>query len=84
MSDEEMISLECPCCQGELYQPLTWFKQAEFSCPACKKSLTSGEFLPTINALEEAMEAFHEEMVSGGKPAACCCAGKRDCSGGND
>lgn len=83
MSTEEMISLECPYCQGELYQPLTWFKEPNFTCPACGNVLTSGEFATTVAALEEAMDACHAEMIDGETPATGCCGGgKGHCSGG--
>lgn len=83
MSAEEMISLECPHCQGELYQPLTWFKVPSFTCPACGKVLTAGDFATTLAALEEAMDAYHSEMIHGEPPpSAGCCGGKGHCSGG--
>lgn len=82
MSGEEMISLECPYCHGELYQPLTWFKEPNFSCPACGKVLTANEFATTIAALEEAMDAYHAEMIDGETSATGCCGGKGHCSGG--
>ena len=84
MSTEEMISLECPYCQGELYQPLPWFKEESFSCPTCGKALKAEDFATTIAALEEAMDAYHAEMIDGETPAAtgCCGGGKGHCSGG--
>ena len=81
MSVEEMISLECPYCQNELYQPLAWFKKPSFPCPACGKILTAGDFSTTIAALEEAVEACHAEMLNGETPSACCCGGKGHVSG---
>ncbi len=83
MSVEEMISLECPHCKNELYQPLTWFKEPSFICPACGKMLTAGEFATTIAALEEAMDAYHAEMINGETPPAtgCCGGGKGHCGG---
>ena len=83
MPAAEMISLECPHCQGELYQPLTWFKEPSFTCPACGKILTAGEFATTIAALEEAMDAYHAEMINGETPSAGCCGGgkKHGCGG---
>ena len=78
MSAQEMISLECPYCQSELYQPLTWFKEPSFTCPLCGKGLASELFSSTINALEEAVEACHAEMLNGEAetPSACCCRSK--------
>lgn len=81
MSVEEMVSLECPHCQGELYQPITWFKEERFICPACGKVLTVGEFAATIAALEEAMDTFDAEMINGETATTCCCGGKGHCSG---
>lgn len=81
MPAEEMISLECPDCQGELYRPLPWFKQPDFNCPSCGKPLTSGDFATTIAALEDAMDACHAEMINGEAPSTCCCGGKGNCSG---
>lgn len=81
MLAQEIISLECPYCQNELYQPLTWFKEASFTCPACGKGLTAEQFSTIINALEEAMEACHIEMLNGETPSACCCGGKGHGSG---
>lgn len=81
MSHEEMISLECPYCQNELYHPLEWFKEPDFSCPVCGKGLTAEVFSATIHALEEAMEICHAEMFKGEAPSACCCGGKGHCSG---
>lgn len=81
MSTEEMIALECPYCQNELYQPLTWFKQPSSTCSACGKGLTAGDFATTIAALEEAMDAYHAEIINGENPSACCCGGKGHCSG---
>ena len=81
MSAEEMISLECPHCQSELYQPLTRFKEPSFTCPACGEVLTPGDFATTIAALEEAVDAFHAEMIHGDPPTTCCCGGKGHCSG---
>lgn len=81
MPVEEMISLECPHCQNELYQPLAWFKEPNFTCPACGKVLTAGEFAATIAALEEAMDAYHAEMINGETPAGCGCGSKGGCGG---
>jgi endogenous inhibitor of DNA gyrase (YacG/DUF329 family) len=78
---QEMISLECPHCHKELYQPLTWFKEEKFVCPVCGKGLTAGEFSKIVQSLEEALEASHAEMIHGDKPSAGCCGGKGNCSG---
>lgn len=78
---QEMIALECPHCQGELYQPLPCFKAAKFLCPLCGEGLTAGDFAATIAALEEAVDAYHTEMIHGEPPSTCCCGGKGHCSG---
>ena len=84
MSTEEMISLECPYCQGELYQPLTWFKEESFPCPACGKALKAEDFATIIAALEEEMDAYHAELVNGETPpAAGCCGSKGHCGKGH-
>lgn len=83
MSEQEMVSLECPHCQQELYQPLSWFKGGEFSCPLCGEVLTAEDFAKTIAALEEAIDAWEAEMINGEEePASCCCGGKGHCPGG--
>ena len=86
MSTEEMISLECPYCQGELYQPLTWFKEASFLCPVCEKALKAEDFATTIAALEEEMDAYHAELINGEIPSAaggCCGGSKGHCGKGH-
>lgn len=83
MSTEEMISLECPYCQGELYQPLTWFKEESFPCPACGKGLKAQDFATTIAALEEEIDAYHTELINGETPATGCCGSKGHCGKGH-
>lgn len=84
MSEQEMISLECPHCQSELYQPLHWFKEASFLCPACDKALKAEDFATTIAALEEEMDAYHAELIHGEEPAAAgCCGSKGRCGKGH-
>ena len=84
MSTEEMISLECPYCQGELYQSLMWFKEESFPCPTCGKTLKAEDFATTIAALEEAMDAYHAEMINGEPSSKGCCGGGKGhgCGGG--
>lgn len=83
MPDQEMISLECPHCQHELYQPLSWFQGESFPCPACGKVLRAEDFAKMIAALDEAIDAWEAEMINGEEgSAACCCGGKGHCSGG--
>lgn len=84
MPIKEMISLECPYCQNELYQPLSWFKELNFSCNFCGKALTSSDFSKTIGALEEMMDTCHAEMINGveEKVLTACCGGKGQCSVG--
>lgn len=84
MSTEEMISLECPHCQGELYRPLTWFKAEGLTCPACGRTLKAEDFATTIAALEEEMEAYHAELINGETPPATgCCGSKGHCGKGH-
>lgn len=74
-AEQEMISLECPSCQGELYQPISWFKQTYFTCPACGAGLAAGQFSVLINDLEQELEARIEELLHG-SPHGGCCGGK--------
>lgn len=84
MSEQEMISLECPHCQCELYQPLPWFKEANFLCPACEKALKAEDFAPIIAALEEEMDEYHAELIHGETPAGGgCCGSKGHCGKGH-
>lgn len=84
MSTEEMISLECPYCQGEIYRPLTWFKAENFPCPACGKALKAADFATIIAALEEEMDAYHAELINGETPpTAGCCGSKGHCGKGH-
>lgn len=84
MSEQEMISLECPHCQSELYQPLPWFKEATFLCPVCDKVLKAEDFATIISALEEEMDAYHTELIHGETPAAAgCCGSKGHCGKGH-
>jgi transcription initiation factor IIE alpha subunit len=69
---EEEIALECPYCQEDIFQPLRWFKQTYFTCPACGGGLAAGQFETLITELEEAFEATVEQMVQG-EPAGGCC-----------
>ncbi len=71
MPSQERIALECPYCRGEIYQPLAWFKQAYFTCPACGGGLAAGQFAPIVEELERAFEASVEEMLLG-KPGCGC------------
>lgn len=80
MLTEELVSLECPYCRGELYQALNWFKQPYFTCPACGGGLAAGQFAAIIDELEEAFETEVATMVQGA-PASGCCGGKGKCCG---
>jgi transcription initiation factor IIE alpha subunit len=70
---EEEIALECPYCQEDIYQPLGWFKQTYFTCPACGGGLAAGQFETLITELEEAFEATVEQMVQGEPSGGGCC-----------
>ena len=83
MSTEEMIGLECPHCQGELYQSLVWFKEVSITCPACGQALKPEDFATIIAALEEEMDAYHAELISGVTPSAGCCGSKGHCGKGH-
>ena len=84
MSTEEMIALECPHCQGELYRPIAWFRGPSFTCPVCGKELKPKEFATIIAALEEAMECFDVELLTGETPpSAGCCGSKGHCGKGH-
>ncbi len=78
MSDEERIALDCPYCRAEIYQPLAWFRQSYFTCPACGGGLSADQFAPIAAELEQAFEASVEEMLAGKKDGCggCC---KKDC-----
>jgi len=84
VSVEEMISLECPHCQGELYRPIEWFREPSFTCPVCRKTLKPEDFATIIAALEEAMESFDAELITGETPQpAGCCGSKGHCGKGH-
>ncbi len=77
MPNEEHVALECPCCRGEIYRPLNWFKQTYFTCPACGGGLSADQFAPMIRDIEETIDATIDEMVQG--QAHCeggCCGNK--------
>jgi hypothetical protein len=78
---EEEIALECPYCREDIYQPLSWFKQTYFTCPACGGGLAAGQFETLVTALEEAFEASVEEMLQG-EPAKGCCGSSQAGKGG--
>jgi transcription initiation factor IIE alpha subunit len=78
---EEGITLECPYCQEELYQPLDWFKQTYFTCPACGGGLAAGQFEALVSELEQAFEASVEQMLRG-EPSGGCCGDKSGHDGG--
>jgi hypothetical protein len=79
--EEEQIALECPYCREELYQPLSWFKQTYFTCPACGGGLAAGQFATLINELEQACEASIEQMLHG-EPSGGGCGSKSGHGGG--
>lgn len=71
MLANEEIALECPYCKGEIYQPLTWFKQAYNTCPTCGGGLAASQFDAAVAEIEAALEASIEEMVQGSRVCGC-------------
>ncbi len=65
MLSQELIALDCPYCQEEIFQPLQWFKQPYFTCPACDGGLAADQFAPLVVAIEEALEARVADMLRG-------------------
>ncbi|MHB1399435.1 MAG: hypothetical protein ACYDAI_17850 [Trichloromonadaceae bacterium] len=72
LADEE-IALECPYCRGEIYRPLSWFKQPYSTCPACGGGLAAGQFDVVVAEIEEAFESRVADMVEGQKGCGCNC-----------
>lgn len=73
MPDQETIILPCPYCQGELDQPLAWFKQTYFTCPHCQGGLTTTQFETLLQEIEAAFDASIEEMLVGRGDHGCGC-----------
>jgi len=74
LSHSEIITLDCPYCRAPLHQPLSWFKQTYFTCPACGGGLAAGQFEAIIGELEAAFDASIEEMLQG-RPGCGCGSG---------
>ncbi len=72
----EKISLECPYCGQEIYQPLEWFKNSYFTCPACGNGLADGQFAAAVDAIEQALDAGIENILYGKSDASSCCGKK--------
>jgi hypothetical protein len=70
---EEHVALECPCCRGEIYRPLNWFKQTYFTCPACGVGLSAGQFATIVGDLEQTIDDTIAEMMQG--KTGCNCGG---------
>lgn len=71
MFTSEEIALDCPYCQGEIYRPLAWFKQAYTSCPACGGGLAASQFETQVAEIEQALEACIDEQVHGSRVCGC-------------
>ena len=77
--EEFNIALDCPYCKEALYQPLRWFQQDYFTCPACGGGLAAGQFARAVADLEEAMAVATEEMVHGAPQGGGCGCGDKGC-----
>ena len=71
MDQSEIITLDCPYCRVDIRQPLAWFKQAYFTCPACGGGLTEGQFAGIVADLEAAFDASIDEMLQGRSGCNC-------------
>lgn len=82
MIAEEWISLDCPCCHNEIYQPLAWFKQPYFTCPDCGGGLAAGQFAAIIAELEDAFEAnaAGQDETPAHQCGGCGCGGGKSCA----
>jgi len=70
----EIITLDCPYCRAAIRQPLSWFRQAYFSCPDCHGGLAAGQFEAIIRELDAAFDDSIDEMLQG-KPGCGCGSG---------
>jgi len=77
---EEIVSLDCPYCQGNITKLLSWFKQTYSTCPVCDGGLTAGQFAPLVEELGQAFDASVDEMIRGESSGAC--AKGRGCGSG--
>jgi len=71
VSTDELVSLDCPACRGNIHRPLNWFKQGGFTCPACGGRLTAFQFAAIVGELEQAFEKTVEEMLRGERRCDC-------------
>lgn len=76
MLAEEIITLNCPCCQAEISQTLGWFKKTYSTCPNCSGGLAASQFSLQLDAIEEAFDAAIDEMIRGVPASAGCCCSK--------
>jgi len=65
VTQHELIALDCPYCEAEIYRPLTWFRQPYFTCPACGGGLAAGQFATVVDEIDAALEASVAEMLEG-------------------
>ncbi len=72
MTNEEKISLDCPCCGEAIYRPVSWFKKTYSTCPACEAGLASGQFAADIEKIEKAFDDHIEELLHGESSSGCC------------
>lgn len=72
MYTEPNIALDCPYCNEPVYEKLSWFKNAYFTCPHCDKGLADSQFASVIYDLEQEMDASIEEMINGRQVSGCC------------
>jgi len=73
---EEIITLDCPCCQTAISQPLSWFKKTYSTCPHCGGGLAASQFAAQLVAIEEALDTAVDEMVRGVPSSGGCCREK--------
>jgi hypothetical protein len=80
LSEQSRIALDCPLCGESIYQPLSWFKKAYSTCPACDMSIPAARFDALLNDLEQAFDQRIDEMLTDDQPQAggCCGSKKKD------
>ena len=79
MYTEPNIVLDCPYCNKPIYETLSWFKKAYFTCPNCDMGLADSQFSTVVADLEHEMDASIEEMINGQTESGCC--GKKSSCG---
>ena len=73
MHKETQVALDCPYCGESIFETLSWFKRAYFTCPLCDNGLADSQFAAVISALEQSMDESIEEMIHGRPHGGGCC-----------